>query len=258
MSDTPHAPDTGAGLDMRGMPREGLAAYWLSLKKLLDDGGGRDLFAQEAGHTPAPFVQYLLSLATAELDEEHMRSLAATKKRSLLLERQRSFASMRKAVLGIAAGESPRATLITMLGCWPHPLIAEARAGELAQTMLHALDAKQEGAEALLAVDTRTKPDRLLVKLNCLAMLARRGGPGGPGSLADWLPLMREPLLSEGLSLVIDNFESRFVESHMQRMQDEILAEMDLKMDLATDMALGLVAGMNYAQLALVAGAYLD
>lgn len=46
--------------DIIEMPFEGLAAYWLSIKKILDAKKGRAIIDDEIAHTDEPFILHLL------------------------------------------------------------------------------------------------------------------------------------------------------------------------------------------------------
>ena len=239
------------------MPLEGLVAYWLSLKKLWDERRDKGVLLAEARYTPERSIRLLLELACSGLDEPRMTRAALAAKRVRLGELRRALACMRLAARAVAEGDSPRMTLIRMLGRFPAPPIAESKAGELAQEMLRSVaprSAPSQDDAALLAVDHKLKPDRLLVKLHFLVMLARRDGKE---ALRDRLPYMRNPVLAEGMALAADGFDAAFIRRQTQRLAAETLAGLALKLDLSLDMALGLKAGLSYEDLSLAARAYI-
>lgn len=254
----PETPRGRPEADIRDMPPEGLAAYWLSLKKLQETKRDPTLLLEESRHTPERFVRWLLEAVAGNMAPERLARLGAARKRLILADYRRTFACMRLAAVAVAAGDSPRLTLVRMLSQYPVPPIGEAKATDLAKTMLKALTqgAVQERSEAesLVAVDHKLKADRLLVKLLFLLLLARREGPD---EFRARLSQIGGQPLTEGLGLALDNMGAEFVDAHCASVAHEMLADASFKLDLSLEMALGVREGLAYPELYLVAKAFL-
>lgn len=241
-------------LNLVEIPLEGLAAYWLSLKKLLDERLDKSALQTEADYTRERFVRFLLEGVLSGLTVERFERLAAIKKRAMLTDMRRKFAAMRMAIKAVAEGDSPRMTLIRMLAAFPVPPIAEERASELSKALQQALREKPDDAVRLVGLDMQTKPDRMLVKLLFLLTVARRDGKA---ALRPHLPSLRVPLLAEGLSLTLDGLDVDTVRGVSANLAASMLTDGMQKLDLCVDMALGLKAGMPYEELYLTAMSYI-
>ena len=71
-------------LDILEMPFEGLAAYWLSIKKIMDTKKGRAIVDEEIAHTDEPYILHLLETAFSSLSRNMIRRLARVKKQTQL------------------------------------------------------------------------------------------------------------------------------------------------------------------------------
>jgi len=250
----PETPLRRPELDILDMPYEGLAAYWLSLKKLLDEKQDAQFLLDEAAYTSEPYVKHLLESAFSALDEERLVRLALARQDVLLERYRRSLACMRAAVQAIANAESPRSTLIRMLAHFPVPPIPEHKAAELAQILVKSLALPDADKPVLLGVDSRTKADRLLVKLLAYVIISRKEGREGCRGL---LPYARAHVLAEGLSLAADGFDAAFVTGHMDTLAQATLDDTRRKMDMSLEMCRAIRAGLDYETLYLMARTYM-
>ncbi|MDD4952839.1 MAG: hypothetical protein PHV85_09845 [Desulfovibrionaceae bacterium] len=241
--------------DILEMPFEGLAAYWLSIKKLLDAKKNKNLLAEEAGHTSEPFIRHLLETSLREtIPEPLARRLAGAKKARLLSDYRRKLEIMRLALYAIAAGENPRLTVVRMVSKFSTRPMDEKKVFDLAHGMIEGL--KQGGADlpTLLSVDHKLACDRLMVKLLFYVITARREGCQ---ALARFTPHVRSPYFAEGLSLAVDGFEADFLAHHLKEMRNETIVETARKMDMAMEMCLGIKSRLAYEDIYAIARAFM-
>lgn len=246
--------DAHKELDILEMPVEALAAYWLSIKKLLDAKKDLALLALEAENTAEPFIRHLLDTAQSELAPELALTLARAKRGVLLTELRRRLEMMRRALTGIAASENPRLTLLGLNALTNGAPFHEPRTFELATALMATVAEKDADLPTLLGVDHKLKDDRLVVKLLFYAISTRRSGKQ---ALNGYMPHLRAGFFAEGLSLCADGFEAEFVARHLAAMRDTALLATRRKMDMAAQMCLAIKAGLPYDDVFRVAKAYM-
>ncbi|MDQ7835200.1 MAG: hypothetical protein RDU24_07435 [Humidesulfovibrio sp.] len=246
--------DAHKELDILEMPVEALAAYWLSIKKLLDTKKDLSLLAIEAENTSEPFVRHLLDTAQAGFSPELALTLAKAKRGVLLTEFRRRMEMMRRALTGLAASENPRLTLLGLNALVSTSPFHEPRTFELATALMTTVAQKDADLPTLLGVDHKLKDDRLVVKLLFYAISTRRSGKQ---ALNDFLPHLRAGFFAEGLSLCADGFEAEFVSQHLASIRDAALLATRRKMDMATQLCLAIKAGLSYDDVFRVARAYM-
>ncbi|HBE94996.1 MAG TPA: hypothetical protein DDW80_06090 [Desulfovibrio sp.] len=247
--------ETNRDLDILEMPLDGLAAYWLSLKKLWDSKkGAKKVIEDEAAHTPEPYISYLLNTAFGELPEHVVRKLARIKRETFIADWRRKIELMRIALYAVAAGENPRITLIRMDSRFHAPPMDERKAFDLAGGVFAAIKDTSADLPTLLDVSHKHSHDRLVVKLLFYVIHARREGKQ---SLAPFIQFIRSPYFAEGLSLAVDGFDADFLANHLDRVRNEALADARRKMRLSQDMVLGIRDKMAYADLLRMAQAYM-
>ncbi|MEW5774712.1 MAG: hypothetical protein AB1916_14440 [Thermodesulfobacteriota bacterium] len=250
-------------LDILEMPLEGLAAYWLSLRKLMGDKVNRKVLLrslpEEAERTSEPFVRHLLDICAAPFDDAQFLTLAGAKRDAVLRDLRLKFDLMRDALLSIASGENPRQLLVTMMTHFSVPPLTEQKATQLAvETVKTAQTAvaenkPEEAAGVLGRVDHRDGADRLLVKLLFLAYWARREGRHSIPAFV----MAGGRFFRESLSLVVDGFEPPYVKRRVEFQAGEMIEDARLKMEMATQMALALRRELAYEDLYRVAKSYL-
>jgi hypothetical protein len=247
--------ETNRDLDILEMPLDGLAAYWLSLKKLWDSKkGAKKVIEDEAAHTPEPYISYLLNTAFGDLPEHVIRKLARIKRETFIADWRRKIELMRIALYAVAAGENPRITLIRMDSRFHAPPMDERKAFDLAGGVFAAIKDTSADLPTLLDVSHKHSHDRLVVKLLFYVIHARREGKQ---SLAPFIQFIRSPYFAEGLSLAVDGFDADFLANHLDRVRNEALADARRKMRLSQDMVLGIRDKMAYADLLRMAQAYM-
>lgn len=240
--------------DILEMPIDGLAAYWLSIRKLLDAKKGKGVIDDELKATREPFVRFLLQTAFSELDATLVRKLVQVRRQGLLAEHRRKLDLMRVALCGIATGENPRVTLIRMDGLFAEAPLAENAIFDLAHGMIEGVAGKGADLQTLLCVDHKLKDDRLMVKLLFFAITARREGKQ---NLSPFLRHSRSPYFTEGLSLVVDGFDAPFIDAHLAGLRAQTLVELRRKLCMAAEMCLGIRNKLPYDDVFRIARAYL-
>ncbi len=241
-------------LDILEMPEEGLAAYWLSIKKIMDARKGRSILDEEIAGTDEPYILHLLETVFSGLGASRVRRLAAARKDILLDDYRTKIDLMRLAVFAIASGENPRITLVRMDSKFAHPLMTEDRAFDMATAMFDAIRPAGVDLTTLLSVNHKFKSDRLLVKLLFFVMFARREGKEG---LERFIPHLGSRFFSEGVSLAMDNFEADFLAYHLENIRDRVIVRTGRKMDMALEMALGIREKLAYDDIFRIARAYM-
>ena len=242
-------------LDILEMPVEGLAAYWLSIKKIMDARKGRDILDEEIASSSEPYILHLLETVFSSLDVPLVRRLASAKKDILIDDYRTKIDLMRLAVYAIASGENPRVTLVRLDSKFAQPLMTEDRAFDMASAMFDAIKPRGVDLDILLSVDHKIKADRLLVKLLFFVMYARREGRQ---NLDRFIPHLGSRFFSEGISLAIDNFEADFLANHLESIRDRVMAETARKMDMALEMALAIRNKTAYDDIFRIARTYMS
>jgi len=240
--------------DILEMPVEGLAAYWLSIKKILDSKKSRSIVDEEIATAPEPYILHLLETVFSRLDISRVRRLAEVKRDIQLEDYRTKIDIMRLAIFAIASGENPRITLVRMDSKFANPLMTEDRAFDMATAMFKAIKPKGVDLHTLLSVNHKFKADRLLVKLLFFVMYARREGKE---NLDRFIPYLGSRFFSEGVSLAMDNFEADFLANHLESIRDRVVLETSRKMDMALEMALGIREKLAYDDIFRIARTYM-
>jgi hypothetical protein len=240
--------------DILEMPLEGLAAYWLSVKKLLDSKKNRNVLADEAAHTREPFIHHLLTATLSRLSESRVQRLARGRQASLLKDYGRKLDLMRATLVSMAGRDHPRLTYVRMIAHYPTAPIAEKRAFEMVQGLVDSLADEASDRDALLGVDHKFKPEQLMVKL---LFYATRGRQGSAKTLEPYLRHVKSDFFSEGLTLFIDGFDADFIADHLATLRRNVLADVETKMEMALEMCLGIKAKLTYDEVFTIAKSYL-
>lgn len=247
--------ETNRDLDILEMSLDGLAAYWLSLKKLWDaKKGAKKVIEDEAAHTHEPYISYLLNTAFGELPEHVVRKLARIKRETFIADWRRKIELMRIALYAVAAGENPRITLIRMDSRFHAPPMDERKAFDLAGGVFAAIKDTSADLPTLLDVSHKHGHDSLVVKLLFYVIHSLREGKQ---SLAPFIQFIRSPYFAEGLSLAVDGFDADFLANHLDRVRNEALADARRKMRMSQDLVLGIRDKLAYADMLRMAQAYM-
>lgn len=170
MSEPNQAPQRD--FDLVDIPVEGVAAYWLSIKKLVGSRRGFEkTVAQEAEYTSEPFVRYLLDAAFSISDEALARQACEARRDLLLGALGMRLELMRAAVLDVAVGENPRKSAARMMALFARAPMPEAKAFHMAQE-LYKLSKRVGGADTEGSADLASAEARP----------SAEGGAAGSGS----------------------------------------------------------------------------
>lgn len=240
-------------LDILEMPFEGLAAYWLSIKKIIASRKGKTIVKDEIEGTQESYIKHLLETVFTKMDIALVRRLAVVKRDTLLDDYRRKIDLMRLALFAIASRENPRVTLVRMDSKFSHAPMSEKKAFGMAQGLIDAIKDKNTDRPALLAVDHKMPFDRLVVKLLFYVMYARPDKQ----RLEGLLRYTKSRYFTEGLSLAMDNFEADFLAHHLEGIRDQTIVETRRKMDMSLEMAVGIRDKLPYDDIFKIARAYM-
>jgi len=245
--ETPH------DFDIVEIPLEGIAAYWLSLKKLVEGKKNFKVLEPEVEHTSEPYIAHLLEALCTNMEDGTARHLAKVKREALLAALQRKLDLMRMTLLDILASENPRKTLAKMAAQYATAPVNEEKAFQLVQEMVR--QAQNPGERPLIFnVDHKLKPEQLIVVLLFYVSWARKGGKM---TCQPFLEFIRSEFFNDGLALVIDGFDGPFVRKRLRVHRDAILAEARLKMEMSADMSRAIRDKFSYEDVFRVAKAYM-
>ncbi len=237
-------------LDLVEIPMEGVAAYWLSLKKVQKGKLSARLIQKEAEYTSEPYIHYLLQLLLSQFPEPKLEKYASIKKESLSRDLQRKLTLISIGALGIAAQENPQQVLVRIISKFSISPIEEKKIFHTAQNLLQAAHKDQHAAD----VDHRLQIDKLISNLIFYCMLCRRQGKE---ACQPYMQDIRSFYFREGLQLILDGFEQEFIKYRLNLQKNEILQETRRKMDLSREMCLGLKNNFSYQDLFKIANAFL-
>ncbi|OEU69482.1 MAG: hypothetical protein BA863_14305 [Desulfovibrio sp. S3730MH75] len=240
--------------DILEMPAEGLAAYWLSIKKLIDVKRSKKVLDEEIKYTREPFIKHLLETTFTDLDEPIVRRLAEAKLNTISDEYNRKMGSMIIALLAMSSQENPRISFVRMASQYPISLISEKKAFTLAHGLMDGLSEKESDQAVLLEFDHKLQGDRLLVKMLFHIILSRKEGKQ---QLEQFIPHIKTPFYANGLTQVIDGFDHRVLKLNLTAQSSEILKSSTRKMQMATEMCIGIRNKMNYDDIFKIARAYM-
>jgi hypothetical protein len=240
--------------DLLEIPLEGLAAYWLSLKRSLSGKKGAKTLQEELSAMEEPFVRHLLEIGFSSFSGEQIRRFATIKKETILNDLKRKLYLMLIALMGIYNKENPQQILIRIISRFPISPVLEKEVLELAQGLLQTH--LSGGAIDPVKVNLRHSMDAqaMIVSLLFFCMLARRRGIEDCGP---FLPELRSPLFSEGLSLIIDKFDYDFIKHRLNLQKNEILLDTQTKMDMAMELCIAIREDMAYEDLLKIAHSFM-
>jgi len=241
--------------DLMEMPLEGVAAFWLSVRKTMDSKKkGDEFLLEEAKHTREPHVRFLLELAASSFTPARCEELAQVRKKNILAELHRKYVLMAIGLLGIVSKENPQKVMIRFLSKFHIAPIFEKQVFEVAQVMLKNLDNAELNKTKFLNIDHKLKIEALIINLIFYCMLARRSGAD---SLLEYQEFISSQYFKDGLALICDGFDYDFVKFRLNLVKKEILEATEMKMDLSMHMMSAIKAGTPFHDLYLVAKAYL-
>lgn len=214
------------------MPLDAVAAYWLSLRKLLGNSRNMKTLEAEAEFVHEPFVRHLLDMLMSQIAPLRCRQLGETCGKSEIARLDRQLDLMRLAVMDISAGENPLRTLARMTALFPVPLNDPEQMLETAQARIAGALNSTLPVEAY-TVDHFLNDDALATTLLFYAALCRRHGKA---ACRPFLPQPNSVFFTDSLSLVVDGFDAPFVRKWMKRFKTTLLSDMERKITMSIDM----------------------
>lgn len=240
--------------DLFEMPTEGVAAYWLSLKKLVGNRRNFKGLDQEAEFTSEPFVRHLLDIVfTGDMSEDRVRRCAAARGDLLRGELDRRLDLMRVAIMDVAGGENPLRTMARIAARYPSPPITTEKALGYAQELLRQAGEKPP-AERFFDVSHRLQDDRLVVALLFYVLLSRHHGRM---ACRPFLEHLGSRYFADGMALVADGFDAPFVRKWLKKHKQVLLADVRDKMTMSVELALGIKARLSYDDVFRIARSYM-
>ena len=240
--------------DILEMPKNGVAAYWLSVKKIMDKRKGPKIIGDEIAQLTETFVKRLLEFSISGLDDAGVRDLTQVMRDGLLAEYGRKFELMRICACSVASNENPRRTLIRMNSLFPVSLVNENQTIEMVNNLLEQIKANQVDLQVFADVDHNIKSEQLMLKLIFYVVWARREGRAACQKL---LAGVRSRYFADGLALALDGFEESFVRRSLQRQKRAILYDAAQKMDMSLKMCLGIKNRLSYEDIFKIAKAFI-
>ncbi len=241
-------------LDILDMPMEGIAAFWLSLKKILGNKFTAKAVGEEAERTSEPFIRHLLEIGPAGFSDDMLLRLARAKRDAMIDDLGVKYTLMRIALQDIAVGENPRKTLARMTAFFPGVAVSEAKVTRLAMEMVRTAENGGAEAEYAVSISQRLSADQVVVKLMFYCLWARRESRE---ALLAFAELSGCRYFTEALGLVADGFESPFIRERMLTQAEGLLDSVRRKMDMATDLVLAIRNKLSYEEVYAVARSYL-
>ncbi len=240
--------------DIIEIPLEGVAAYWLSIKKLVDEKRSFKPLGEEAEYTSEPYIKYLLDVVFSKLSPARVQELATLKRMAMLEEFARKVNLMRISLMDIATGENPRKSLAKMTAQYAKAPLGEEKAFELVQELVKQAQKNPSETPAFFSIDHRQKPEQLMVSLLFYVFWSRRKGKFACQPL---LELVSSAFFQDGLSLVIDGFDAPFVRKRLKIHKQALLQESRVKMELSEKMSLAIREKYSYDDVFRIAKACL-
>ena len=235
------------------MPPEGVAAYWLALKKLVGSSKNFKALTQEAEVAGDPFVRHLLDISFGNIEESKIRILATAKAESLHQETGRRFNLMRICLLDMLNLENPHRTLAKMMAQYILPPAPPLQVFKTAQVMLRQ---KPNDPKAIrhFNVKDHMPDDRLVTTLIFYNLLVRHRDKM---ACQEYIPHIDSRFFRDGLALIIDGFEEPFVRRWLQVHRQTSLQDVMLKMNMSIELCLAIRARYDYEDVERVARSYI-
>jgi len=237
-------------LDLLEIPVEGVAAYWLSLKKVLKSRKNARMLQQEAKNTTEPYIRHILELVSSSFHDDQIRRFGEIKKDTIIKDLKRKMILISIGLLGIADNENPQQVLVRIISKFPISPVAEKQIFQEAQNYLE----KSDSGNFYVDIDHRMRIETLISHLIFYCMYSRRKGKE---ACRGFIKNTRSLYFSEGMNLILDGFDQDFIKYRLNLQQEEILYETERKMDMSMDMSLGIKNNIPYEDLFKIANSYL-
>lgn len=235
------------------MPIDGIAAYWLSLRKLLGNSRNMRALEAESQFVAEPFLRHLLDMLLSQISPARSRQLAETCGRNEIDRLDRQLDLMRVAVMDMATGENPLRTLVRITARFPAPIPDPEAMLETAQTRLG--DALNGALSSeVYHIDHNMSDEALASTLLFYATLCRRHGKA---ACRPFLPQEGSAFFTDALSLVVDGFDAPFIRKWMKRFKAAILDDMQRKISLSIDMCLAVQERVPFEEMRFLVRSYI-
>ena len=248
--------------DLVTMPIEGIAAYWLSLHRLVAGKKSFDGIIHEADAAAEPFSAYLLDIAFfSGFDDDEVLRLADKRARNYLGILKRRLELMRICILDINNGENPRRTYTRMAALFPVMPVSAGDAMETAQSLLKSIAPKgkapRDGEPELPSIPNvshQQREEELIAHLLFYVLLARRHSKMAVRPL---LQGVGSRFFADGAMLSIDGFDDAFVRRWLKAHKEALLEDARRKMELSALMAQAVRGRKDYNDAYRIARAFL-
>lgn len=247
-------PEIQNDFDILDLPLEGVAAYWLSLKKLVGSKRNFKILEEEAAYTTEPYVRHLLDVGFCGFSADRVRNLATAKADTLLYEFGRRFNLMRIAILDVSTSENPHRTLAKLQAQFSIPPVTEEKAMMLSQELLKLVPEHKAGQERFFDVGHKSQDDKLVVTLLFYVLLSRHESKAGCQPL---LAYVSSRFFREGLAMVIDGFDAPFVRKWLKEHKKVVLEDARRKMQMSTEMCIAISSRLDYEDVYRIARSYM-
>jgi len=242
-----------AAVDLLTIPPDGLAAYWLSLRKLVGSARNLKALEDEAAFAADAYIRHLLHMALSPLPAAKIKELAEVSALHEGLRLDRRLDLMRVAVMDIAQGENPLRTLAKLLACFPQPPEQPEKMLETAQVWLNKAHGKK-GNRDVYSTHPRQADGPLCTTLLFYVQLARRHGRP---ACRPFLPQCGSAFFADSMALVIDGFDVPFVRKWMKKNKETITADIRRKMALSADLCLAIHERMPFDDMVYIVRSHL-
>lgn len=239
-------------INVLDMPLEGIAAYWLSLRKVMGNKFQPKVLADEAENTAEPFILYLLETSLTALPDAEIRRLGGIRRDNTVRDMRMKLTVIREALVAIADADNPRKALLRMGAYMADSSLTEEQLTKMALDMVRMAEKNKAGY--VVTVDLTLPMEQLVLKLFFYILWARREGKAGLEPMAE---NGRCHYFNQGLGMVMDGFERSFIKDCLRVAADEMLETATVKMSLALDMALALRSKLSYEDMFKVARAHM-
>jgi len=241
--------------DIVEMPTTGLAAYWLSLKKLMDDRKNAKVVIEEMATVTEPTIRHLLDTAFgSSLPEDVLRRVFAARRQLALAELRRKLGCMSRTLTAMLTGDNPQRVLSLATALYPQPPIREAETMDAVYAMVERVRRGDVQEEKAAAVNHTLAPPALLGRLMYCLVVVRREGREASRRLVEYT---RSLFYAEGLALVADGFEEGFLSQRLALHRRSIIIDTTVKLRMAEELCLGIKARYTYEDLWRLARTYL-
>ncbi|GHV54767.1 hypothetical protein FACS1894206_08280 [Deltaproteobacteria bacterium] len=165
----------GPNVSFLFMPIDGVAAYWLSLHKLLGASRNTRALEAEAHFVGEPFIRHLLDMLMSPVSAARCRIFAEICGKSEINRLDRQFDLMRITIMDMATGENPLRTLARFTARFPGYIADPEGMLEQGQAQLNEALNGTLPADAY-RIDHTLSDEVLIARLLFYATLCRRHG----------------------------------------------------------------------------------